>query len=207
MKAKLNIAKMLTALVVLFLLFVSVVIFITGRIVVNEAWLDTSMNAVDWKQYSKEFRTIASSEIEYHKVDVLFSRLSLRRYSKKMRLKQFESHLLGIMTYLYCRAFMSSDQAIEKILSSSNVGKNIVGFKQAAIYYLGKDVQSLNLSESALLFAIWGAPGRFNPAISLEHAYRVKKMILSRLPIKNGLSDKIIYEAINQPILLQSTKH
>ena len=81
------------------------------------------------------------------------------------------------------------DQILEAYLNEIYFGQSgsvaICGAGEAARFYFQKDVQSLDLAESATLAALIQNPGRHNPRKQVERARRRRDLILSRMLEQN----------------------
>ena len=58
---------------------------------------------------------------------------------------------------------LTKEEIITKYLNEINFGYNARGIQKGAQYYFGKDVEDLNLSESAFLAGVINAPNSYNP--------------------------------------------
>ena len=173
--------------------------------ILRDAWITDPLLPINWSGYSQDFQIVAISEFEQKNLRASFSRITLQRYLKEERTNQLEWHLLGFITNLYCYFAVSDEEALEKFLKYSYLGSNITGFQDASKYYFDKPIKELDLSDSALLFAISIAPGRFNPFKSIEYAKKGRSLVLERLRHK-GLSLEKINMALNKPISLANSK-
>lgn len=71
---------------------------------------------------------------------------------------------------------LDKDSILESYLNTINLGQDCLGVQSAAQRYFNKDVNELNLSESATIAAITQNPGRYNPITNPEdNATRRKK--------------------------------
>ena len=73
---------------------------------------------------------------------------------------------------------LDKDSILESYLNTINLGQDCLGVQSAAQRYFNKDVNELNLSESATIAAITQNPGRYNPITNPEdNATRRKKVL------------------------------
>ena len=76
---------------------------------------------------------------------------------------------------------------VELYLNKMNFGGsgNIRGVQQASLYYFGKDVSELTLSESAILAGVINAPGAYDPHKNLDLATERRNIVLN-LMLRHG---------------------
>jgi len=79
----------------------------------------------------------------------------------------------------------SKDDILTNYLNVIYMGQNgpfqIRGFGSAAQFYFQKDLETLNLSECALLAAIINNPGRYNPVRNPDNAKARRSLVLDRM--------------------------
>lgn len=78
---------------------------------------------------------------------------------------------------------------IEYYLNKMNFGATSRGVQKAALYYFGKEVSELNLSECALLAGVVNSPNYFNPYYHLDHATSRRNTVLD-LMVHHGYITK-----------------
>ncbi len=85
----------------------------------------------------------------------------------------------------------SKQNILELYLNKINFGgsRNIRGVQKAAEYFFGKDVQELNLSESALLAGVINAPTYYNPYNHLDHATERRDQVLYQMNYHGYITD------------------
>lgn len=76
---------------------------------------------------------------------------------------------------------LDKNTIIELYLNKLNFGGNIRGVQKAALYYFGKEVHQLNLSEQALLAGIVNRPNAYNPYDYLENATIRRNTVLNMM--------------------------
>lgn len=76
---------------------------------------------------------------------------------------------------------MSKVEIFEKYLNKLNFGGNIRGVQKASLYYFGKSVNEINLSEAALLAGIINRPNDYNPYNYLENATQRRDTVLNMM--------------------------
>ena len=74
-------------------------------------------------------------------------------------------------------------------LNFGGTSQNIRGIQKAAQYYFGKDVNELNLPESAMLAGVINAPNLFNPFNYLEYAQERRDEVLYLMNYHGYISD------------------
>ena len=73
---------------------------------------------------------------------------------------------------------MSKDEVLLNYMNSINLGQNTLGVQAASLRYFNKSVNSLNLSECAVIAGITQNPSRYNPISHPdENAKRRKKVL------------------------------
>ncbi|MEG0404098.1 MAG: transglycosylase domain-containing protein [Anaerorhabdus sp.] len=75
----------------------------------------------------------------------------------------------------------SKEEIFEKYLNKLNFGGNIRGIQKASLYYFGKDICDVNLSEAALLAGIVNLPNKYNPYNYLELATQRRDTVLDMM--------------------------
>ena len=90
---------------------------------------------------------------------------------------------------------LSKKRILELYVNKVNYGvPNSLGIQNAAQYYFAKDVEELNLSESAFLAGVINAPNLNNPYRYLENGTRRRNQVLS-LMLRHGYIDQSEYES------------
>lgn len=85
---------------------------------------------------------------------------------------------------------LSKKRILELYLNKINFGApNSLGIQTAAQYYFGKDVENLNLAESAFLAGVINAPNGNNPYYNLESGTRRRNVVLD-LMVRHGYISK-----------------
>ena len=70
---------------------------------------------------------------------------------------------------------------LELYLNKINVGGNIIGVQKASMYYFGKEVSQLSLSEQAMLAGIVNRPNAYNPYNYLDLATSRRNTVLDMM--------------------------
>lgn len=79
----------------------------------------------------------------------------------------------------------SKEEILEKYLSVIYFGHNCFGLRSAARFYFGKEVNELDLADSAILAGLVKSPNHYSPFKNPENCAKRKAVVLS-LMIKNG---------------------
>jgi penicillin-binding protein 1A len=75
----------------------------------------------------------------------------------------------------------TKEEIIAMYLNTSNFSSNAFGIKVAAETYFGKEPDSLNLQESAVLVGMLQAPSKFNPARNPNNALKKRNEVLYKI--------------------------
>lgn len=76
---------------------------------------------------------------------------------------------------------LTKKEIFVKYLNKLNFGGNIRGIQKASQYYFGKDINEVNLSESALLAGIVNLPNKYNPYNYLDYATARRNEVLDMM--------------------------
>lgn len=68
-----------------------------------------------------------------------------------------------------------------KYLNKLNFGGNIRGVQKASLYYFGKNINDISLSEAALLAGIVNLPNKYNPYYYLDYATQRRNEVLDMM--------------------------
>ncbi|AET67988.1 penicillin-binding protein, 1A family [Desulfosporosinus orientis DSM 765] len=98
---------------------------------------------------------------------------------------------------------LSKDQILEEYLNQIYFGEGRWGIQNAAQYYFGKNVQDLNLAESAMLAGLPKAPSLFNPVKDKEKALERRNVVLSLMKEQNYISETDYERVHSSPITLR----
>ncbi len=79
------------------------------------------------------------------------------------RKRTLRSKIIEFFSAIKMELQLSKDQILELHLNLSPMGRNVQGVGLAARKYFGKDVQSINLAECAVLAVLPRSPSRFDP--------------------------------------------
>ena len=88
---------------------------------------------------------------------------------------------------------LDKDSILESYLNTINLGQDCLGVQSAAQRYFNKDVNELNLSESATIAAITQNPGRYNPITNPEDNATRRKKVLDNM-LDQGWIDQAAHD-------------
>ncbi|MFZ4403826.1 MAG: transglycosylase domain-containing protein [Pseudobdellovibrionaceae bacterium] len=108
-----------------------------------------------------------------------------------------------LMSLLLEKSF-TKDQILETYFNIIYMGQNGVyqvrGYGAAAPFYFNKSIESLNLSECALLAAIVNSPGLFNPFKNSAKALQRRNLVLQKMQEQNFISAEELKQAQQQTL-------
>ena len=93
-------------------------------------------------------------------------------------------------------------QILEKYLNILYFGKNIYGIGNASKQFFDKNVQDLDLSESALLAGIINNPSIYNPHCNIQKALQRRNLVLLQMYKHNKISSQQYEDCIATQITL-----
>ncbi|MCB1591977.1 MAG: PBP1A family penicillin-binding protein [Alphaproteobacteria bacterium] len=85
------------------------------------------------------------------------------------------------MLAIWLERHLSKDQILSAYLNRVYLGSGIYGVDAAAKIYFGKEVQNINLRESALIAGLLKAPSRYSPLANPELAMQRSDVVLSAM--------------------------
>ncbi len=91
----------------------------------------------------------------------------------------------------------SKDEIIAMYLNTVFYGHNAYGIKKAAETFFGKEPDSLNLQEAALLAGVVNAPTKFSPKRNPNNALYRRNLVLKRMET-NGFLSPQEYDSVSQ---------
>jgi penicillin-binding protein 2A len=86
-----------------------------------------------------------------------------------------------VMGAIYLERKVSKQKILEYYLNEIYFGHGVYGIEKAAQYFFGKNVQSLTVSEGALLAAIPKAPSHYSPIDHPEQAKERRNLVLAKM--------------------------
>ena len=100
----------------------------------------------------------------------------------------------------------TKEKILEAYLNTIGLGHNNNGVQTASLYYFGKDVDKLNLSESALLAGITKNPTVYSPYLNLAKSNERKELILAQMKEQGKIDSTQYDKAIAYKIKLSKVK-
>lgn len=118
--------------------------------------------------------------------------------------KKFSRKIKEIIITFEIERKYTKDEIMEKYLNEIYFGSGAYGVKTAAYNFFRKDVNDVNLAESALLAGIPNRPNMYNPRTNLERSLVRQRLILKQM-LKFGLITEAEYnEALNHKFVNES---
>lgn len=96
----------------------------------------------------------------------------------------------------------SKENILEGYLNTLYFGHGVVGIKQAAHYYFGKELEELDAGELAMLVGVVNGPGAFSPYLNYENAIQRQHTILEVLKDNHIINENEYKEAIKNDFVL-----
>jgi len=97
------------------------------------------------------------------------------------REKTIERKIKELLLSLQLEKDYTKEEILQLYLNQIYFGQGAYGVQEAARIYFGKDVQELNLAESAMLAGLPRAPNRYSPFEDVARAYGRRATVLSRM--------------------------
>jgi len=97
----------------------------------------------------------------------------------------------------------TKEEILQLYLNQIYFGQRAYGVQEAASVYFGKDVQDLNLPESAMLAGLPRAPGNYSPFVDVARAYRRRATVLHRMVECGFITLEEEKEASDYPLPLE----
>ncbi|MBN2543120.1 PBP1A family penicillin-binding protein [bacterium] len=97
-------------------------------------------------------------------------------------------------------------EILELYLNQNYMGKGSHGVQSAALSYFGKDIDSLNIEEAALLAGVLKAPYRYSPAINPDLGLRRRNIVIESM-VRRGKLEREVADSIKQiPIKMTTSE-
>ncbi|MCK4259516.1 MAG: PBP1A family penicillin-binding protein [Halanaerobiales bacterium] len=100
----------------------------------------------------------------------------------------------------------TKEEILEMYINQNNYGHYARGIQTAAEMYFGKDVNNLNLAESALLAGIPQLPNRLSPYKNMNAAIERRNTVLNRMVSEGYISEELAERAKKEEIKLAGLK-
>lgn len=94
-----------------------------------------------------------------------------------------------IFLALDAESLLSKDEILMKYLNLINFGGPARGIQKGALYYFGKDISDVNLSEAAFLAGVINAPNAYNPYLNYENAVARRNNSLDLMKMHGYISE------------------
>ncbi len=91
---------------------------------------------------------------------------------------------------------MTKDQILENYLNTINLGQGTLGVQAASQRYFGKNVQDLNISESAVIACITQNPSKWNPISHPDNNAIRREEVLTKMRDQGYITDAQFAEAM-----------
>jgi penicillin-binding protein 1C len=98
----------------------------------------------------------------------------------------------------------SKHDILERYLNTTYFGHGAYGISAAARRFFDADVESLSLSQSALLVGLLNAPSALNPFVDRKGAAERRDLVLHAMQSQKMISEDELKEALSEPIELSS---
>ncbi|MCF0115440.1 MAG: transglycosylase domain-containing protein [Erysipelotrichaceae bacterium] len=98
-----------------------------------------------------------------------------------MAAKSIDRKIQEIYLAINLETQIDKKKIFELYMNKLNFGNNIRGVQKAALYYFGKDITDINLSESALLAGIINMPNGYNPYYHLDAATKRRNEVIEMM--------------------------
>lgn len=99
---------------------------------------------------------------------------------------------------------LSKDQILEEYLNQIYFGEGQWGIQNAARFYFGKNVEDLNLEESAMLAGLPKAPSLYSPLKNKDKALERRNLVLSLMKDQNDITAADFQRTLSAPINLRN---
>jgi penicillin-binding protein 1A len=97
------------------------------------------------------------------------------------REKTIERKIKELLLSIQLEKNYTKEEILQLYLNQIYFGQGAYGIQEAASVYFGKDVQELNLAESAMLAGLPRAPNTYSPFMDVARAYRRRATVLRRM--------------------------
>ncbi len=101
---------------------------------------------------------------------------------------------------------LNKDEILNLYLNQIYFGNGAYGVQTAAETYFGKDVNELDIAESALIAGLPKAPSRYSPYANLELSKKRQEFIINRMLEEQFITREAAERAINEKLRLRPRK-
>src|SRR5690606_35972513 len=95
--------------------------------------------------------------------------------------RTFERKIKEAFLSIWLETHYTKDEILKLYLDRAYMGGGNFGVTAAAEFYFGKDVQEIDLAESAMLAGLFKAPTRYAPHVDLAAARGRANIVLTRM--------------------------
>lgn len=113
------------------------------------------------------------------------------------KVKQVERKIQEIWLSMQIEKELSKEDIMTKYLNQINFGQHTRGIQKGAQYYFGKNVEDLNLAESAFLAGVINAPNSYNPYRGVEDGVNFYAFATER-------RDDTLYQMLNHGYITET---
>lgn len=128
-----------------------------------------------------------------------------QQFAKNLFLTNEQTLSRKIEEFFYAvRLEMHYDKAmiLEGYLNTLYFGHGVIGVKEAASYYFGKELEDLNAGELAMLVGVVNGPGAFSPYLNYDTAIGRQQAILQVLLEHQIISEADYTQAMEEELVL-----
>ena len=99
----------------------------------------------------------------------------------------------------------TKQQVLEAYLNNLPLTSDLVGVGIGARYYFGKEVQELDLAESAVLVSITNNPSQYDPYAHPENVRQRQRIVLAKMYELDMISKDEYLQAVNEELVFKSS--
>lgn len=119
------------------------------------------------------------------------------------REKTIERKIKELLLSIQLEKNYTKEEILQLYLNQIYFGQGAYGVQEAANIYFGKDVQELNLAESAMLAGLPRAPNMYSPFVDVARAYRRRATALHRMVECGFITEEEEKETNNYPLPIE----
>lgn len=128
-----------------------------------------------------------------------------QQYAKNLFLTNDQTLSRKIEEFFYAvrlEMHYSKQDILEGYLNTLYFGHGVVGVKEAASYYYGKELKDLSAGELAMLVGVVNGPGAFSPYLDYESARYRQQTILQVLYESGVISEQAYEDAMEEELVV-----
>ncbi len=119
------------------------------------------------------------------------------------REKTIERKIKELLLSIQLEKNYTKEEILQLYLNQIYFGQRAYGVQEAANVYFGKDIQELNLAESAMLAGLPRAPNMYSPFVDIARAYRRRATVLHRMVECGFMTEEEEKETNNYPLPME----